>query len=120
MREMIFRERQDKVAHLNAITRVVAQLYGLDSTRVFGHIVQSYSQEIFQETYDADLLRKKLEDLQRAQMRVRTKRREDVKQISRLEKMGEYYDKVMGPMPFDKKKPPVPQAPRPLKKDPAK
>ena len=120
MREMIFRERQDKVAHLDAITQIVAQIFNLDATRVFGHILRGYTQEIFQETYDADLLRKKLEDLRRAQMKVQSRRRENVKQISRLEKMGEYYDKVMGPMPFDKKKSPIPQAPRPLKKDPVK
>ena len=120
LREQIFRERQEKVAHLDAITKLVARVFNLDARRVFGDITRDYAREVFQETYDAELLRKKLEELRRAQERVRAKRREDLRQIDRLERMGQYYDKVMGALPFEKKQPQkpqeIPQGPKPIRK----
>ena len=93
---MVFRERQEKVSFLDARTKVVARVQGLDVERVFGDIVAGYAREVFQETYDADLLRRRLKSLQRVQGRIQSRRREDQRQISRLSKMGEFYDKKFG------------------------
>lgn len=119
LREQVFRERQEKVAHVEAMTKILAQVFNIDAPRVFGHIVRDYTREVFQESYDADLLRRKIEALRRAQERVRMKRREDLRMIGRLEKMGEYYDKVMGPVQFGKKPVETPRKP-PNKTKPVK
>lgn len=75
----------------------------MDATRLFGHIVRDYAREVFQESYDAELLQQKLAAIRVAQERIRTKKREDARFLSRLERMGEFYDKKAGPLPFEKK-----------------
>ena len=96
MREMVFRERREKVAHLEAIGRMISRVLGADETKAFGHIVATYTEEVFQETYDADLMALKARELRAAQERIRAKRQRDKNMISRLDKMGEFYDKEFG------------------------
>ena len=94
---MVFRERQEKVAYMNALTQIVAQLFNLDVERVFGQIIGRYAGEVFQETYDAELLKEKMEAIRRAQRRVRTMRVEREQQLTRLDRLGEFYDLKFGP-----------------------
>jgi hypothetical protein len=96
MREMVFRERQEKVAQVQAIARIVAQVFGLDADRVFGSVVAEYASEVFQETYDPELLRRKLAALRVAQARVKRHKDHDLTQLTRLEKMGAFYDREFG------------------------
>jgi hypothetical protein len=92
MREMVFRERQERVAHMDAIAKMIARVFNTDASKVFGGIVAEYASEVFQESYDADLLRRKIAARRAAVARVRAKRKHDESMIKRLEKMGEYYD----------------------------
>lgn len=111
LREQVFRERREKVAHLEAITKIVAQVFGLDAPRVFGGTVRDYAREVFQETYDADLLRRKIESLRKAQDQIKAKKRDDNRMLDRLNKMGEFYEKnnpIIGTPP----KPPQPVKPK--------
>jgi hypothetical protein len=96
-REMVFRERQEKVAHVSALGRMVARVFNVDAEKAFGAIISDYASEVFQETYDADLLREKIAAIRSAQERVRNRRLHDLKMISRLDRMGEFYDKEYGP-----------------------
>ncbi len=96
MREVVFRERQEKVAQVQAIARIVAQVFGLDAERVFGGVISDYASEVFQETYDPDLLRRKLAAIRIAQARVRQRQQHDLSQLTRLEKMGDFYDREFG------------------------
>jgi hypothetical protein len=92
MREMVFRERQERVAHMDAIGKMIARVFSVDPDKAFGAIVGEYAAEVFQETYDADLLRKRVAARRAAQARVRARKQLDLNLIKRLEKMGEYYD----------------------------
>jgi hypothetical protein len=94
-REMVFRERQERVAHMDAIGKMIARVYNVDADKAFGGIVADYAAEVFQETYDADLLRKKVAMRRDAQARVRAKRQRDEDLIKRLERMGEYHDQKL-------------------------
>lgn len=91
-REVVFRERQEKVAFVRALSRLVGSMNGLDSDRVFGPVVGDYAFEVFQETYDADLLARKAAALRQAAGRVKAKKESDRRMIRRLESMGRYYD----------------------------
>jgi hypothetical protein len=92
MREMVFRERVEKVAHMDAIAKMIARVFGTDADKAFGAIVSEYASEVFQESYDADLLRRKIAARRAAHARVRERRQRDEELIQRLERMGEYYD----------------------------
>ncbi len=96
MREVVFRERHEKVMFLESITEILGRLYNLDSGKAFGHIVGNYASEVFQETYDADLLKEKMAAIRRAQERLRRLRDARKHHLSRLDRMGEYYDRTMG------------------------
>jgi hypothetical protein len=96
MREVVFRERQEKVAHVEAIAKIVAQVFGLDAERVFGGVVSDYASEVFQETYDPDLLRRKIAAIRVAQARVSQRKQHDLGLLTRLEKMGDFYDREFG------------------------
>jgi hypothetical protein len=93
MREMVFRERQERVAHLDAVGKMIARVFNVDADKAFSGIVSEYASEVFQETYDADLLRRKVELRRQAQLRIRAKRRRDEELIERLNRMGEFYDR---------------------------
>jgi hypothetical protein len=93
MREMIFRERQERVAHLDAIGKMIARVLGADPDKAFAEIITEYASEVFQETYDSDLLKRRLEARRRAQAAVRRRRQADLDLIKRLDRMGEYGDR---------------------------
>lgn len=93
MREMVSRERAEKVAHVDAIGKMIARVFNVDADRVFGGIVAEYASEVYQEGYDADLLKAKIAARRAAQARVIAKRRQDEELIQRLERMGEYSDR---------------------------
>lgn len=95
MREMVFRERQERVAHLDAVGKMIARLYNADADKLFAPIVSEYAAEVFQETYDADLLRRKVSMRRAAQARVRARRRQDEDMIRKLDRMGDYADKKL-------------------------
>lgn len=97
MREAVFRERQEKVAHLDAVSKMIAAVFNMDPRKMFGGIMADYAQEVFQETYDADLLRLKIEALRRAQNRLKSERQHAHKMLTRLERMGQFYDLELGP-----------------------
>jgi hypothetical protein len=92
MREMVFRERQEMVARVDVIGKMIARVFGVDADKVFGHIVAEYASEVFQESYDADLLRRKVAERRVAQARIRETRKHDEDMIKRLERMGEWAD----------------------------
>jgi hypothetical protein len=104
MREMIFRERQEKVAHMDAMAKMVARVFGVDASKMFGDVVSDYASEVFQESYDADLLREKIAAIRAAQERIIARRKHDEGMIERLERMGEFYDRNLQK---DVVKPPV-------------
>ena len=93
MREMVGRERAEKVAHVDTIAKIIARVFNVDADRVFGGIVAEYASEVYQESYDADLLRAKIAARRAAQARVIARRRQDEELIKRLERMGEYSDR---------------------------
>lgn len=97
MREVVFRERHEKVAFLEAITEIIGRVYNTDANKAFGHIVGTYAGEVFQETYDAELLKEKMVAIRRAQERIRRLRLTQERHLMRLDRMGEYYDRTMGP-----------------------
>lgn len=96
MREMVGRERAEKVAQMDAISKMIARVFNVDPDRVFGPIVAEYASEVYQESYDADLLRRKIAARRAAQARVIAARRRDEELIQRLDRMGEYYGQQEG------------------------
>lgn len=68
----------------------------MDAEKMFGGALAEYAAEVFQETYDADILQRKISIIREAQKRIRAKRLHDEKMIDRLDRMGEYYDKEYG------------------------
>ena len=75
----------------------MATLFNIDHERAFGRVYTTYEQEVFQETYNAELLKKRAAALRRAQERVKDKRLGDLKLLQRLDLMGQFYDKELGP-----------------------
>ena len=92
MREMVFRERQERIAHMDAISRMIARVFNVDADKAFGGVVSEYASEVYQESYDADLLKQKIALLRQAQARVRAKRKRDEDMLKRLDRIGDYYD----------------------------
>jgi len=85
------------VAQVEAFAKIAARVFTVDPMKAFGSIIAEYEAEVFQETYDAEVLRRKIVAIREAQKRLRTKRLHDEKMIDRLERMGEYYDHKLGP-----------------------
>lgn len=115
MRETVFRERQEKVAFLEAIGKMVSRVLNFDSNKMFGGILAGYAEEVFQETYDADLLRLKAEALRRAHERIKGERQRTIGLMNRLDRMGQYYDQEYGPdlKPLPRKLDPLPPRVKP-------
>lgn len=97
MREMIFRERQERVALVSAIARMVGRVLNVDADKAFGGVVADYAFEVFQETYDADLLRRRVAARRVAAHRVRSAIDREQGMLRRLERMGEFYDRQPAP-----------------------
>jgi hypothetical protein len=89
---MVFRERQERVAHLNAIAQMIACVFNANADKAFSGIIAEYASEVFQETYDADLIKKRVAARRRAQARIHAKRRQDEDLMKRLDRMGDFYD----------------------------
>lgn len=107
----MYRERQEKVAHVEVIAKIVARVFNVDADKAFGHIVSDYASQVFQEMYDLDLLRTKVNALREAQRRIQKQRSEAHRMLNRLERMGEYYDRELGPDLLPVKKPVNPTPP---------
>lgn len=96
MREMVYRERMEKIASVRAFASIAARLLGSDADRAFGDVLSEYASEVFQEGYDPVMLARKRDRLREAQKQVRKRRVEDLRSIQRLERMeklGEEFDK---------------------------
>jgi hypothetical protein len=94
MREMVLRERQERVAHLDAVAKMIARVFNVDVDKAFSSIVSEYASEVFQETYDPDLLRRRVAIRRVAAARVRSKREHEERMLEKLDKMGDYADQV--------------------------
>lgn len=94
IREMIFRDKTERVAHVRAFATVAARLMGMDVDRLFSDVISDYASEVFGESYNPDLLRQKADSLREAQRRIREKREKDESALKRLERMGDYADKA--------------------------
>jgi hypothetical protein len=95
MREIVFRERQERVAHMDAICKIIARVSNVDAGKAFGHIVSEYAFEVFQESYDADQLRRRAEQRRAVQQRIKARRDHDdamIKKLDSMEKMGKEFD----------------------------
>lgn len=95
MREMVFRERTEKVAHVRAFAEIVARVFNTDVDRHFGDIISEYASEVFQESYDSTILQQKKDALREAQRRIRAKRDADlasIERLKRMEKLGEKFE----------------------------
>jgi hypothetical protein len=92
MREMVSRERHEKVAQMDAIAKMIARVYSLDAAKAFSDVLAEYASEVFQEAYDPKVLAHRVALRKRAQARVRDKRRQDEELLRRLDRMGEFYD----------------------------
>lgn len=95
MREMVYRERMEKIAHVRAFASIAARLMGSEADRAFGDVIAEYASEVFQESYDPIVLMRKRDRLREAQSRVRQRRVADMRSIERLERMdklGEQFD----------------------------
>lgn len=93
MREMVFRERHEKVSQMEALGKMIARVFNMSSDKLFIDIISDYASEVFQESYDPKILAKKVAIRKRAQARVREKRQQDEELLRRLDRMGEFYDK---------------------------
>lgn len=99
-REMVTRERTERVALVQAIASIAAVVASVDAGAALGRIVEGYAEEVFQEGYDPRVLAAKRARLRAAQARVSGRREEDQRMIQRLDRMSQ-----LGDM-----RPPVPAA----------
>lgn len=109
MREMVFRERSERVAHVRAIAAIAARIVGLDADKLLGDVVSEYASEVFQEAYDPVALARKAQRLRDAQARIRRRRVEDentLKRLDRMELLGQDFDRVKG-REFDSNSKPI-------------
>lgn len=84
------------MAQVEVFAKIIARMSNTDASKAFGSIIAEYEAEVFQETYDADVLARKIAVIREAQKRLRAKRLHDEKMIDRLDRMGEYYDREYG------------------------
>lgn len=99
MREMVFRERSERVAHVRALAAIASRLVGMDADRLLGDVVAEYASEVFQEAYDPDALARKARRLREAQARIRRRQAQDaemVRRLDRMEALGQDFDRKKG------------------------
>jgi hypothetical protein len=96
MREMIFRERQEKMSFAEMSTRVIGRILNVESDKAFGGILAQYAMDVFQEDYNVDVLKQKIDALRSAQRSIQANIAYDKRMLSRLDAMGEYYDQEFG------------------------
>ncbi len=96
MREMVFRERSEKVAFVRAIASIASRLAGMDADKFMGDVMSEYASEVFQEAYDPVALARKAQRLRDAQARIRRRRTEDeatLRRLDRMEALGQEFDR---------------------------
>lgn len=98
---MVFRERKETVAKLDVLLDVVGKLFNINTETVFSYTKQKFEVEVFQETYDSNLLRAKVAAMRSVMESLRRKRREESSLVDKLNRMGEAYETS-----DNKKKPP--------------
>jgi hypothetical protein len=109
MREMVLRERSERVAHVRAIAAIAARAVGMDADKLFGDVVAEYASEVFQEAYDPAALARKARRLREAQVRIQRRRAQDaemVRRLDRMEALGKDFDRKKG-REFDNDSKPV-------------
>lgn len=109
MREMVFRERSERVAHVRALAAIAACLAGMDADKLLGDVVSEYASEVFQEAYDPAAMARKARRLREAQARIRKRQAKDaemVRRLNRMETLGQDFDKKKG-REFDSNSKPV-------------
>lgn len=97
MREMVFRERSERVAHVRAIAAIAARVVSMDADKLLGDIVSEYASEVFQESYDPIALARKAQRLRDAQARIKRRRVEDeatLRRLDRMEILGQDFDRA--------------------------
>lgn len=80
---------------MDAIATMIATVFSVDAARAFGPALNEYAAEVFQETYDPDLLRRRVAARRAQQAVVRARRERDQELIKRLDRMGEHADQVL-------------------------
>ena len=93
---MVTRERVDKVAFLRAIGQIAGMIFNVNADKAFGPIYHEYAREVFQETYNAELLAKKAAALRAAHEKVKGAWLHDMQMLERLRLMGEWADREFG------------------------
>jgi len=111
-REIVFRERQEKALFFESVTKMVARVLGVDPERAFGDLSATYASEVFQHVYDSDLVRKKIGALREARGRIQHRRREDLRLLERLDRLGVFYDQELGADPKPGRRSTFPGKPR--------
>lgn len=99
MREMVFRERSERVAHVRALAAIAARLAGMDADRLLGDVVSEYASEVFQEAYDPAAMARKARRLRETQAKIRRRQARDaemVRRLDRMEALGKDFDKQKG------------------------
>lgn len=96
MREMIFRERQEKMSFAEMSTCIVGRILNVEADKAFGGILAQYAMDVFQEDYNVDVLKQKIDALRSAQRSIQAKVAYDKRMLNRLDAMGEYYDQEFG------------------------
>ncbi len=99
LREMVFRERSEKVAFVRAVAAIASRLAGMDADKLMGDVVSEYASEVFQESYDPIALARKAQRLRDAQARIRRRRTEDeatLRRLDRMETLGQDFDRRKG------------------------
>lgn len=89
----MFRERTEKVAQVNTFAYLIGQVFNLNVDKVFGPILQGFAAEVFQESYNPELLRDKIASIRDAQIKLKKKRQEQDQYVKRLESLGDLYEK---------------------------
>jgi hypothetical protein len=74
----------------------------MDNDRAFGRLLSDYASEVFQESFDPELLKRKAENLRRTQADIRERKARDQRMLSKLDKLGEYAE-MRGKREKDKK-----------------
>lgn len=93
MREMVYRERNEKVALLESFATITCGILGLDFNKFVGPVLSKYAMEVFQEDYNAEFLQAKLEQIRNSQLRIKKEQDRQAELMERIERMGEFYDK---------------------------
>lgn len=102
---MVFRERRVQVAGIEALAKMIGRVAGVDANKYFASIISEYATEVFQETYDVNILKRKVGRLRAVQTAIKQKKSKEESLINRLERMGQFYDEQEKAREKEKKPP---------------